>query len=1069
MPIETVDSNAWGRLDSARDVIDAERTRRLQALMPGESISFVDAPAPAPTPMRQAQAAGNSAAETQAQTQTQAQSQATTTLQPAQAQQLATAMQAQANALIAMSLTPFGGAALGGAMALLAASDAVAAAASAAAAAVNAATTPPAPTASADKIALYELLLNDNLLKEVVTAYCPEVPTSLPSNETTDSLVLQYGKDLTCRLLQASTAITRAFDDYRDAMDKAAKGGPDGGGSGWVYIAGTPGSGDQDGTADKWEFDTVRFTADYAKGSSVAARAFAAAHGKDGSFAKITQVLSGNTDAGEIYNTNTGGIDPDSAQFKREDINDGGSVVRWESARMGRNALVQIDLNDPLEMYDPKAVWFDPDLGFVTANANIVPEDSTLENVVILVVVAVATWGIGTAICTAADVAVVGAAGGAIMGATGAIIGGLWQNGTVTFEDVVRGAVTGAIMGAVSEYLDVKGVDPKTGAVTDWGARLTAIGAKAGIQGMLAEITGGEFKDAFGAGFAGGIAAEVGRSINLSINKALDAGGLTAEQASAYRTLGRATTTAIAALGNPDDPLAKFATDFFGDALKAEIKVPANVAGGWTSVATSQDNTTQAEGNATTTQTESNVASAQAESNVASAQAEDNSTTAQGNGQQTVLTDREQQGIEQSDDILGNRFDELAAANGLNPIKLADGSLQYPDGRIATPRVEVITHPAQADTSTSSGNTAATSNSGNQTESSQSGAKSVYGDPYVPVRGYIGAQPVGGEKNLTLARDLPPLPTELTPNFINGPAGSGIPYRDQAGQVWYRTFDSTGAEKGWVTVAAESSSQSLANAAAPLILAGLTAETRSGNVPLMIVAGGTLAGVELAISLRDNGVFRTALDPEQVRNDQQPLINVPVSPGPAGTPGQIADNRDTSIPGYQSPDSQSTSTTTLPVSEPAWADPVVDARMHDNAHGFSTRDINPHDPTAGGDLNCIKCALALDATLGGSPTQALPGIASNTFDGGRKILEDTYGTKLIKIDSPEAIAQVVSGTGPAARGIVIGYQSGESYSHAFNVVNQNGVIRFLDGQIGEGAKDVGRYDHYWLIITTDGK
>ena len=937
MPVETVEAGAWRHLDVARDAIDLERTRRLQALAPGESISFIDAPPPPPASLTQAQSAGSSANESQAQTQTQTQTQTAAAPQAASAQQVADALQAHMHALQALNLSPFGGLG-GGAAALFSHASAVAAAAEAAAAASNVAPAPPAqpaPTASADQIAFNELLLADPLLKEVVAQYCPDAPTSLPSNATTDALVAQYGHDLTCRLLQATTAIVRVFDDYRDEMDRVATEGADAGGSGWVFTAGTPGSGDTDGTPDKWHFDAALFTADYAKGDSLAARAFASFHGDDGRFAQITRTLCGTSDAGDMYTVNSGGIDPLSAQFIRYDVGDGGSEMRWESARMGsHNALVQVDLSEPQEMYDPKAVWFEPTLGFVTANENIVPEDDTVENIVIAVVIGVVTWGIGTVVCQGVNVAVASATGGAIMGATGAVIGGLFQNGTVHFEDVVRGAVVGAIVGAVSEKLDVKGIDPKTGAVTDWGARLGAIGSKATIQGMLAELTGGEFKDAFGQGLASGLAAEVGRSITAEINKAIDAKTITAEQASAYRTFGRAVTTAISALANPDgDPvLANFATDFLGDLLKAEIPLPTV-----RDTVHADPSSTAAADDGFELNFDGLIDQAAATSGASITTDATNATETQGAPAQVGITEREQQGIEQSDDILFNRGDELAAANGTDPQILPDGRIQYPDGRIRTPTVEVITHPAQRDGSDGSFDTAAsgdasqgeTTDSRIPTDNGQSVRTSIYGSECTPVSGYVGPQPVGGHENLTPASDLPLLSTEFTPNFLDGRTGKGIPYRDQAGQVFYRTFDANGTEKGLVAVAEGPSPLPLANlaiTAAPFISAGLTAESRSGALPLVFVAGATLAGAELVIALRNGDTFsREALDPEQVRSDRLPLINVPVSPGPGGTPGYVADSRDTSTPGFEVTARPLDTSTTIPIVEQSWEDLIVDA------------------------------------------------------------------------------------------------------------------------------------------------
>lgn len=137
---------------------------------------------------------------------------------------------------------------------------------------------------------------------------------------------------------------------------------------------------------------------------------------------------------------------------------------------------------------------------------------------------------------------------------------------------------------------------------------------------------------------------------------------------------------------------------------------------------------------------------------------------------------------------------------------------------------------------------------------------------------------------------------------------------------------------------------------------------------------------------------------------------------------------------------------------------------HPNGHGFSIREINPHAPTAGGDLNCVKCAIALENTLAGYPTQAMPGLAAKTFSGTKAILEQQYNGKLNSTNISD-IQTEISGAGNGSRGIVIGWQQGTSYSHAFNVVNQNGVVKFLDGQIGGNAVNISQYDHWWMIRT----
>jgi hypothetical protein len=52
---------------------------------------------------------------------------------------------------------------------------------------------------------------------------------------------------------------------------------------------------------------------------------------------------------------------------------------------------------------------------------------------------------------------------------------------------------------------------------------------------------------------------------------------------------------------------------------------------------------------------------------------------------------------------------------------------------------------------------------------------------------------------------------------------------------------------------------------------------------------------------------------------------------------------------------------------------------------------------------------------------------------------------------------------PGQRGIIFGVKKGETMGHYFNVINENGVIKFLDGQIGKKANL--KYDIYKILPT----
>jgi RHS repeat-associated protein len=107
--------------------------------------------------------------------------------------------------------------------------------------------------------------------------------------------------------------------------------------------------------------------------------------------------------------------------------------------------------------------------------------------------------------------------------------------------------------------------------------------------------------------------------------------------------------------------------------------------------------------------------------------------------------------------------------------------------------------------------------------------------------------------------------------------------------------------------------------------------------------------------------------------------------------------------------------------------------------------INPgYRVIPGRTTNCANCAIATDAMLAGRAAQALPGIETPT-----KVLENLFRSKFMKASQGRIISEFEN-AGSGARGIVLGvYDNGRS--HVFNVVNQKGVVRFLDGQTGVPA------------------
>ena len=120
----------------------------------------------------------------------------------------------------------------------------------------------------------------------------------------------------------------------------------------------------------------------------------------------------------------------------------------------------------------------------------------------------------------------------------------------------------------------------------------------------------------------------------------------------------------------------------------------------------------------------------------------------------------------------------------------------------------------------------------------------------------------------------------------------------------------------------------------------------------------------------------------------------------------------------------------------------------------SIRSVN----VVGGTMNCVNCAIATDATLAGRSTLAMRGGVTQI-----SVLERQFGGKFGPAGGVDQISAAMSSAGNGARGIVFGSRGSET-GHVFNVVNQGGTIRFLDGQSGRAATFDG-YQSFQLLRT----
>ncbi|MBC8754187.1 hypothetical protein H2O64_05855 [Kordia sp. YSTF-M3] len=124
-------------------------------------------------------------------------------------------------------------------------------------------------------------------------------------------------------------------------------------------------------------------------------------------------------------------------------------------------------------------------------------------------------------------------------------------------------------------------------------------------------------------------------------------------------------------------------------------------------------------------------------------------------------------------------------------------------------------------------------------------------------------------------------------------------------------------------------------------------------------------------------------------------------------------------------------------------------------------------------LNCANCAIAVDRILAGFPTSAVPYTIRKRWKNGKfintasydtgtylTVLEKEFGKKFILDMPPKKIRETLKN---GQRGIVYGKVNGRSIGHVFNAVNDNGVIKFLDGQTGKKANLI--YDTYQFLPT----
>ncbi len=401
----------------------------------------------------------------------------------------------------------------------------------------------------ARQLAALDLYMADPQIRELIDTYGGTAPPA--TDPMAREQVRLLGQARFEQLGRLSNAMTHVRDLYAQAMTQAERSGQ---GPGWIertYVTVTnPASVGEYGEAIpphttqnlvERHFDHDAFNAWYIAQPSAAQQAFASFYGA--SHTTVTEESSGL------------GTSPSVTQTTQRFANSGWVM---QDGVMRREGLERLNLNDPPRLNDRSQVFFDLQAGWITPSDN-VHENNTLQTVVGVFMVVVVGAGAGMWASTTFGTGSLGAtvATGAVVGAATSVASGV-VNDNLSLRDVLRSALSGALTAGLLHNLDV--ALEGTNIAIQIGARVT-------LQGGIQALLGGSFRDGAIAALASELANLSAAQMNTAITNAL-ANGMTPEQAFAARSFARMFSSAVRAMGNPDDPMHAFASDWLGSVMR---------------------------------------------------------------------------------------------------------------------------------------------------------------------------------------------------------------------------------------------------------------------------------------------------------------------------------------------------------------------------------------------------------------------------------------------------------------------------------------------------------------------
>lgn len=295
--------------------------------------------------------------------------------------------------------------------------------------------------------------------------------------------------------------------------------------------------------------------------------------------------------------------------------------------------------------------------------------------------------------------------------------------------------------------------------------------------------------------------------------------------------------------------------------------------------------------------------------------------------------------------------------------------------------------------------------------------------------------------------------TLFAPGGGVGAAGKGThaaaDAAEAAGRTAPRAADAAGQAAGDVAKGAE--------AAVPRVSGMHPPEVPAGGAPRPLADGAEKpGGVAESSPVKPGapvpGEGRSV--PAQDHGVAAPTERVPVTTAPASDVHKTS----TSPTSQTWPDDAVRHPTNVDVTDPMGDPPTLEGDAdvdlvpeHDVAG--SVRSVNP----GGGTMNCVNCVITTDQMLDGVKVSA-------ALDGPKPIafLESYFESRFLPVAGRSDIEAAMAAAGDGSRGVVFASKGPGQVGHVFNVVNQDGVVRFLDGQPGGAASFDGYASFYFM-------